>query len=130
MKRGVEAGEKFVVGVVTVGLEPVLCTGIDACRSLASTSEGIVSKLCIIGLVEMIARRNVFPVVLAIGSLSILRFRLIELLFECLEVECGLLFRRLFLLLKVGEVGILGDGTLRRSGFRYGGRGTGTILAL
>lgn len=94
----------LLVGVVTIAFQPRLVAGIEACTSLPCTRERIIAKVT---LLEFLRSTLVSALVL----FSLLRFRLLQLLLECLEVKRGLLRRFLLLFLEIGEVQILRSGS-------------------
>lgn len=130
MEGGVEAGEEFGVVVVAIGGKPWLGAGVDTCGGLTTTVEDIFPKLSLINVFKVFAVRDILAIFIGISVGAIGSLRLVELLFESLEIEGSLLLWVFLLLLEVREVKVFSDGAVRRCGFRGRGRCARGILAL
>ena len=103
-ERSGQTDTDLLVGVVTVTLQPRLIARIEACARVTSARERIIAK---VALLEVLSSTLIPALVL----FSLLRFRLLQLLLERLEVKRGLLRRFLLLFLEIGEVQILRSGS-------------------
>lgn len=105
-------GTNLLVCIVAIALQPGLGPRVDADRDIAGLRKRVILQTRVVD-VEIGVRDDLVVVVVLPGcgcGGSVFDFGVVELLLKGLEIERRLFLGRLFLLLDVGEVEVLGDG--------------------